>query len=79
MGDVMPKEHIKRAQQFLETLAVYRRSEDLINIGAYAVGSNTKIDHAIKMIDGFNMYLRQDFDEKVSLADSSAGLKSLIN
>jgi len=79
MADVMPKGHVKRAQQFLETLSVYRRSEDLINIGAYAAGSNPKIDHAIEMIDGFNMYLRQDFDEKVSLDDSSAGLSSLIN
>lgn len=79
MSDVMDKEHVMRAHQFLETLAVYKRSEDLINIGAYAAGSNSKIDHAIKMIDGLNMYLKQDVDEKVSLADSGAGLSSLIH
>nr|MBF0221358.1 FliI/YscN family ATPase [Desulfobulbaceae bacterium] len=79
MSDVMPKDHVMRVHRFLETLAVYKRSEDLINIGAYASGSNPKIDHAIKMIDGLNMYLKQDVDEKVSLADSGAGLSSLIH
>lgn len=78
MSDVMSKEHVKRAHQFLETLAVYRRSEDLINIGAYAKGSNPKIDHAIKMIDGFNAYLQQEVDVKASLSESGSGLTALI-
>lgn len=79
MSDVMSKEHMNRAHRFLETMAVYRRSEDLINIGAYAKGSNPKIDHAIEMIDGLNSYLQQQVEEKVPLRDSSAALSALIH
>jgi flagellum-specific ATP synthase len=78
MTDVMDKEHMKRVHKFLATMDVYRRSEDLINIGAYAKGSSAKIDKAIQMIDGLNDYLRQPVDEKVSLAQSAEGLAVLM-
>ena len=78
MSDIMPKEHMARAHRFLETLAVYRKSEDLINIGAYAKGSNPKIDKAITMIDGLNLFLQQEVDQKVSLAESANALSALM-
>ncbi len=78
MTDVMPKEHMARAHRFLETLAIYRKSEDLINIGAYAKGSNPKIDKSIAMIDGLNVFLQQQVDEKVSLAESVKALSALV-
>ncbi len=46
---------------------LYRSAEDLINIGAYVAGSSPEIDHALKMIDRVNAYLRQDMNEKVGL------------
>ena len=79
MSDVMDTEHVERAQRFIEVMSVYRRSEDLINIGAYAKGSSEKIDKAIKMIDGLNGYLKQKVDDKVSLADSVASMSALVN
>ena len=79
MTDVVDAEHVGKARRFLETLATYRRSEDLINIGAYAKGSNPKIDYAIQMIDRLNSYLRQAVDERVSLADSVRALGGLFS
>jgi flagellum-specific ATP synthase len=78
MSDVVDKEQVEAAHHFLETLATYRRSEDLINIGAYASGSNAKIDQAIEMIDDLNDYLKQPVMEKVSLAESRERLVSLV-
>jgi flagellum-specific ATP synthase len=78
MSDVMPKEHMARAHRFLETLAIYRKSEDLINIGAYAKGSNPKIDKSIAMNDGLNAFLKQQVDDKVSLAESGNALSALM-
>lgn len=78
MSDVMPREHMVRAHRFLEILATYRKSEDLINIGAYAKGSNPKIDKAITMIDGLNAFLKQQVEDKVSLAESVNGLSALL-
>ncbi len=78
MTDVMDQDHIGLTQKFLETLAVYRRSEDLINIGAYSKGTNPKIDQAIQMIDGLNGYLCQQVGEKVSLHDSAQQIADLM-
>lgn len=68
-----------RAREFLEIMAVYRKSEDLINIGAYARGSNPKIDKAIAMIDGLDGYLCQQVEEKTSLTNSAKDLAALIS
>lgn len=78
MTDVVDKDQVNKAQRFLETLADYRRSEDLINIGAYAKGSNPKIDFALSMIDGLNGYLRQQVDENASLEESVLALNMLF-
>jgi flagellum-specific ATP synthase len=78
MTDVVPRGQMEAAQRFLEVMATYRRSEDLINIGAYAKGSNAKIDNAIGMIDGLNGYLKQRVEEKVSFAESARQLDLLF-
>jgi len=61
-NEVAAVEHNKCSQKVLEMLADYRNSEDLINIGAYAPGSNPKVDLAIKNIDAINQFLQQDIN-----------------
>jgi flagellum-specific ATP synthase len=79
MTDVVAKDQVQNAHKFLDVLATYRRSEDLINIGAYAQGSNPGIDNAITMIDSLNNYMKQPVEEKVSLADSVQQLAKIFN
>ncbi|MFC1513058.1 FliI/YscN family ATPase [Thermodesulfobacteriota bacterium] len=79
MPDVVEADQVGKARRFLETLATYRRSEDLINIGAYAKGSNAKIDNSIQMIDRLNSYLQQAVDDKVSFEESVRALSSLFS
>lgn len=78
MVDTVPREQIDLAHRFLNMMATYRKSEDLINIGAYAKGSNPKIDQAIVMIDQLNNYLKQQVNDRVSLAESARQLKQLF-
>ena len=78
MVDVVADGHRKNADQFKEILATYRKAEDLINIGAYVTGSNSKIDYAIEMIDRINSYLRQDLNETVLFDDSISQLEALF-
>jgi len=66
MDDLANEEHKLIAGKIKELLAVYNDAEDLINIGAYAEGSNKKIDLAIKKIDLINDFLRQGKYEKSS-------------
>ncbi len=43
-----------------EALASYRQSEDLINLGAYSAGSNSKLDDAIRVRPQVMNFLRQE-------------------
>jgi flagellum-specific ATP synthase len=79
MDDVVTPEQKQNAGRLKEALATYRKAEDLINIGAYVAGSNPRIDHALKMIDRINGYLRQEIAERVSFAESRAQLKALFD
>ncbi len=66
MKDVVTREHRLAAQKLRELLAAYTEVEDLINLNAYARGSNRRADAAIDMIDYINDFLRQEFDESES-------------
>lgn len=78
MDDIVESAQRQQAGRLKETLATFRKTEDLINIGAYVAGSNPKIDYAIKMIDRINDYLKQDIGETVSFAESVAQLNALF-
>ncbi|RKX91867.1 MAG: flagellum-specific ATP synthase FliI, partial [Spirochaetes bacterium] len=53
-------------------LAVYSEAEDLINVGAYAEGSNPDIDLAIEKIEGIREFLQQKIEENSPLKDTLA-------
>lgn len=78
MIDVVSKEHFELAHKVRDILATYREAQDLINIGAYAKGSNAKIDYAIKKIDALNEFLRQGIHEKKDMAQSISTLKKIL-
>jgi flagellum-specific ATP synthase len=66
------------AASFMQTLANYKNSEDMIRIGAYVRGSHPDTDFAIDMIDKLNAYLRQDTEEYCSIEDARAALEKLF-
>jgi flagellum-specific ATP synthase len=78
MKDIVEPEHLVNAKRLLQVLAVYMEAEDLINIGAYADGSDPEIDHAKKVIGDINSFLKQGIYEKVSFDESVARLKALF-
>lgn len=78
MIEVVSKKHHSLSMQFNDILATYREAADLINIGAYARGSNAKIDLAVSKIDQMNQFLRQKMDEKVDLAQCIEQLQAII-
>ena len=51
---------------------------DLITIGAYARGSNPKLDYAISKIELLNQFLRQGMMEKVTMTESLNALHKLL-
>lgn len=62
----------KAAGKLRKLLAVYTDAEDLINVGAYAKGSNPEIDEAIEKITAVREFLAQAIDESAPLGDTVA-------
>lgn len=79
MSSIVTKEHKKYAGELKNVLATYNEAEDLINIGAYAKGSNKNIDYAISKIDDVNAFLMQDVYEKFSFEEIVSKLKKLFD
>ena len=70
MGDVTTKEHREAAGNIRNLLAVHRKNEDLINIGAYVKGSDPVCDKAIALMGNIDEFLLQTTDEKVEYEDT---------
>lgn len=78
MSDVAEPHHKELAGRFKETLATYRQSEDLINIGAYKGGSNAAIDDAIRRIDAMVAFQKQAVADPATLAESVEGMRAIF-
>ncbi len=76
MTNIVDDEHKKAAGKIRNLLATYAKNEDLINIGAYAKGSDATVDKAIMMNDKINNYLIQSTEDR---ADFDVTKNELIN
>ncbi|HQP32353.1 MAG TPA: hypothetical protein PLB81_13585, partial [Deltaproteobacteria bacterium] len=79
MPDVVDGEHLDLARRIKKLMAVYEDARDLINIGAYAAGSNADIDNAIRYIGAINAFLAQRMDEKGSLEQAVSGMRRILD
>jgi FliI/YscN family ATPase len=60
-----------------ESMAAYRRAEDLINLGAYAAGSNPLLDAAIRTRASLEQFLKQTPEEKINREGTLTKLTAL--
>ncbi len=70
MPKVVTKEHRIVSGYLRNLLAAYRESEDLINVGAYAEGTNAQVDKAIAIHSELEAFLKQDFDETSNIDET---------
>jgi flagellum-specific ATP synthase len=67
------------AQTIREALSTYQRSEDLINLGGYAAGSNPKLDSAIRSRPELIDFLRQDADKHAPHEETLERMKQVAS
>lgn len=60
MHNVVSREHFELARRFRAIYSKYERGRDLIQIGAYAQGSDPALDEAIALHDSMREFLQQD-------------------
>jgi flagellum-specific ATP synthase len=74
---VATPEQREAARKIREALANYQQSEDLINLGAYAAGSNPRLDSAIRLRPALLDFLRQPSSDAAPLEQTLAQLQEL--
>jgi len=70
MPAVVSPQHLAHAYELRGLLAAYRRSEDLIRIGAYNRGSDPQLDRSIAVLPQLDSFLRQKPNEVSSMTST---------
>lgn len=76
--DLTSPDQQELAAQARESMAIYRKNQDLINIGAYPAGSCPAIDHAIQLNEPLKKFLRQPVKSGFGLQESWSMLASTL-
>jgi len=69
MNRVASKEHKIVAGHLRDLMASYKEAEDLINVGAYARGTNPKVDKAIIIYNDLLNLLQQQMEESATIEE----------
>lgn len=77
MIDVVDEAHLEAARRVLQLTALWQEIEDLVNIGAYAMGSSREYDLAIRAKPKIDAFLQQRIDEHVGLQQAREELLAL--
>jgi len=77
MRDIVPPAHYAAARRIVELAAIYKRSEDLITIGAYKPGANAQLDKAVAAHEPSNEFLKQDSGTRADWTSSVEALMKL--
>lgn len=76
--EVCSEEEVHMITEARDLLAIYRENEDLINVGAYAKGTNELIDRAIEVYQPLRDFLRQEHESKLGRGESFAKLREIL-
>ena len=69
---------LNSANMFRRLWTLYQQNVDLIQVGAYEMGTNPDLDRAIALRNVMEEFLRQPMDELVTFEDAIAQLRESI-
>ena len=78
MHSITTPEQQQLARRLKKLYSRYERSRDLINVGAYAAGTDPLLDEAIRLQAGMETFLQQNIHERADVQDSLAELAALF-
>ena len=79
MHNVVSREHFELARRFRAVYSKYEKGRDLVQIGAYAHGSDPALDEAILLHGGMEQFLQQDMLESASMDAVLDALASTVS
>ena len=78
LGDAFGALPMRDQGRAREHLALYRKNEDLVAIGAYQKGGNPALDQAIALQEPLGKFTRQLVDEHSPRAQTFTHLKTIL-
>ncbi|MCW5620534.1 MAG: flagellar protein export ATPase FliI [Burkholderiales bacterium] len=78
MTELLSPEELEIARRFKQLFSAYRRSRDLIAVGAYVRGNDPLLDRAVAQYPQLAAFLQQDLLEAASYDASRQRLKDLV-
>jgi flagellum-specific ATP synthase len=78
MTELVTPEDLDAARRFKQLFSAYRRSRDLIAVGAYVRGSDPLVDRAIALYPRLTAFLQQDMFERSTVEDARQALLELL-
>ncbi|HET9958231.1 MAG TPA: EscN/YscN/HrcN family type III secretion system ATPase, partial [Polyangiaceae bacterium] len=75
--EIAPEAQLKAAGAIRDSMSAYRDALDLIQVGAYAAGSDPRVDQACAVQPHVDQFLRQKTTERTSLEETQARLLKL--
>ena len=78
MHNVASPHHLDLARKFRNNYSRYMKSRDLIQLGAYAAGSDPETDRSIVLYPGLQRFLMQDMREAATMESSLQLLASAL-
>jgi FliI/YscN family ATPase len=70
-------EQLEHSRKLREGLSVYQQAEDVIQLGAYASGTNAKLDAVIRMRPELMRFLQEDSRAESKWDETLSGLRNL--
>ncbi len=78
MHNVVSREHFEMARRFRAVYSKYQRGRDLVQIGAYAHGSDPALDEAIALHDSMDQFLQQDMFESATFETLQTSMEAAL-
>ncbi|MBI1890122.1 MAG: FliI/YscN family ATPase [Burkholderiales bacterium] len=76
--DLVSQEDQKLMSAVVETISLYDRNRDMVDMGAYRIGSNPPLDRAIQILPALRAVLRQSILESTSRQDTMSRLRAAM-
>ena len=78
MTELLSAGELELARRFKQLFSAYRRSRDLIAVGAYVRGADPVVDRAVALYPQLTAFLQQDLQERADVASCRARLRELL-
>lgn len=78
IGDLLDEQDRSLAADVVDVLALYERNRQMIDMGAYRIGSNPAIDRTMQLVPAIQRVLRQGVHEPTARATAVQQLRTIL-